>query len=57
MILKCFVSVRRILILAVSPNEQLKTTCHCPRYVYNSKAQLNCTEPNLFNQVDEEIEV
>ena len=52
MILKCFVSVRRILILAVSPNEQLKTTCHCPRYVYNS-----CTEPNLFNQVDEEIEV
>ena len=39
MILKCFVSVRRILILAVSPNEQLKTTCHFPRYVYNSKAQ------------------
>ena len=39
MILKCFHSVRRILILAVSPNEQLKTTCHCPRYVYNSKAQ------------------
>ena len=38
-ILKCFVSVRRILILAVSPNEQLKTTCHFPRYVYNSKAQ------------------
>ena len=38
MILKYFVSVRRILILAVSPNEQLKTTCHCLRYVYNSKA-------------------
>ena len=37
MILKCFVSVRRI--LAVLPNEQLKTSCHCPRYVYNSKAQ------------------
>ena len=39
MILKCFVSVTRILILDVSPNEQLKTTCHCPRYVYNSKAR------------------
>ena len=37
---KCFVSVRRILILAVSPNEQLKTSCHFPRYVYNSKAQV-----------------
>ena len=37
MILECFVSVRRI--LAVSLNEQLKTSCHSSRYVYDSNAQ------------------
>ena len=51
MILKCFVSVRRILILAVSPNEQLKTTCHFPRYVYNSKAQLKSWSFHVLNLI------
>ena len=51
--------MRRILILAVSPNEQLKTTCHYPRYVYNSKPGpvQKLIFSYLFNQVDEEIEV